>query len=179
MFRIARSFQTSAFRRIAAGDSVPSVLVQNGAPSETLNLAKQTANGKFLIVGVPGAFSPGCSQRHIPEYLKSVEKLKNKGIERIFVVTVNDSFVTSAWKQSLLDFAGTPKAESFVDVLADANGEFSKSFDTLFDASQFFGNHRSKRYAALIENGKVSKAFVEKDATGIADSEAAKVLEQI
>lgn len=158
---------------------MPSVLVQNNAPSETLNLAKQTANGKFLIIGVPGAFSPGCSQRHVPEYLKSFKKFKSKGIERMFVVTVNDSFVTSAWKQSLLEFAETPKAEAFFDVLADANGEFSKSFNTLFDASKFFGNYRSRRYAALIENGRVSKAFVEKDATGIADSEAAKVLEQI
>lgn len=176
MFRkFTRSFQTSAFRQLKAGDAVPSALLYDGAPSKTVNLAEKTARGKNLVIGVPGAFSPGCSQRHIPEYVKNFDKFKDKGFSNIYVVTVNDSFVASAWEDYIFDNASTTGAESFVEVLADPTGEFSRDWDVLFDATPFFGGKRSARYAAIIEDGKVAQAFVEPDNTGINVSSAENV----
>lgn len=177
--RFARSFQTSAFRQIKVGDAVPSALLYDGAPSQTINLAEKTARGKYLFVGVPGAFSPGCSQRHIPEYIKSFDQFKDKGFQNIYVITVNDSFVANAWEDSLFETAKTTGADGFVRVLADQSGEFSRDWDTLFDASAFFGTPRSVRYAAIVEDGKVVKTFVEKDNTGIDVSAAENVSKQI
>lgn len=157
---------------------MPSSLLQKDAPSNQINLADLTAKGRFLVVGVPGAFSPGCSQRHIPEYIKDMDKLKAKGIEKVYVVAVNDSFVTGHWATSLLQNQPARSAD-FVEILADPKGEFAKAWDVLFDASKFFGNERSKRFAAVIKDGKVESAFVEPDSTGIDVSSAAKVLEKL
>lgn len=176
MFRkFARSFQTSAFRQLKVGDAVPSALLYDGAPSKAVNLAEKTARGKNLVIGVPGAFSPGCSQRHIPEYIKNFDKFKDQGFGNIFVIAVNDSFVTSAWEDYVFDQAPTTGAESFVEVLADPTGEFSREWDVLFDATPFFGGKRSARYAAVIEDGKVTKDFIEPDNTGINVSSAENV----
>jgi len=179
MLRFVRNFQTSAARRVAVGDKVPSAVLLDGAPSATVNLAEATAKGKYLAVGVPGAFSPGCSQRHIPGFLEKAKEFKAHGVKHIYVITVNDSFVTSAWKSSLFGNSNSSEVEDYVSVLADHSGEFSRDWDTLFDATKFFGSPRSKRYAALIEDGTVVKTFVEPDSTGINDSEASKVITQI
>lgn len=99
--------------------------------------------------------------------------MKAKGVDQVFVVAVNDAFVTKAWGESL-------NAPADVRFIADASGEFSKQFDTLLDdAAKFFGNARTKRYAAIIEDGKVTKEFVEPDNFGLDVSVADKILEQL
>lgn len=95
-----------------------------------------------------------------------------KGVNGIFVVTVNDAFVTSAWAKSL----GVPDK---VRVISDSLGDFTSSLDLMFDAAKFFGNSRSKRYALIVEDGKVSDLFVEPDSTGVEVSEATKVLDAL
>lgn len=97
----ARLFHSSRAAYIAVGDSVPSTLVQEGSPGNTVNLAKETASGKWVIIGVPGAFSPACSASHVPGYIKHFPELEKKGIKGVFVVAVNDSFVTKAWGEDL------------------------------------------------------------------------------
>lgn len=81
--------------------------------------------------------------------------------------------MTGAWQQALALENSTGDNVRF---LADASGDFTKAWDVEFDAAPFFGNHRSKRYAAIVENGKVVKEFVEPDSTGISISAAEKVL---
>lgn len=86
---------------------------------------------------------------------------------------MNDAFVTKAWSEAL-------DAPSDVRFIADASGEFSKKFDTLLaDAAKFFGNARTKRYAAIVENGKVTKEFVEPDNFGLEVSVAENILKQL
>lgn len=97
----ARLFHSSRASFLAVGDSVPSVEVQEGSPGNTVNLAQETANGKYVIVGVPGAFSPACSASHAPGYIKLIDQLGAKGVKEVFIVSVNDAFVMKAWAQDL------------------------------------------------------------------------------
>ncbi|KEF62867.1 peroxiredoxin (alkyl hydroperoxide reductase subunit C) [Exophiala aquamarina CBS 119918] len=144
---------------VKQGDSIPSVDLFENSPGNKVNLANELASGKGVIIGVPAAFSPGCSDSHIPGYLTS-DKLKDAG--KVFVVSVNDAFVMKAWGKSL-----DADKSSGIRFLADPTGEFSKAWDVTFDATPILGNHRSKRYATTIENGRVVKAAVEPDNTGI------------
>ncbi|KAE8356875.1 Redoxin [Aspergillus coremiiformis] len=157
---------TPAF--VHKGDAIPDldVLVEN-SPGNKVNLAKEL-KGKGVIVGVPAAFSPACSSSHVPGYINH-PKLKEAG--QVFVVSVNDSFVMNAWAASL-----DPSGKSGIRFLGDPTGKFSEALDVTFDSSSIFGNHRSKRYALLVENGKVKEAFVEPDNTGLDVSAAEKVL---
>lgn len=164
-----RGFRSSARALINVGDAVPSANVQAGSPSDVVNLADATAKGKYVIVGVPGAYSPACSASHVPGYIKAYQDFAKKGYNGVYVVTVNDAFVTSAWAKEL-------GAGEGVKVVADASGEFTEAADLLFDASKFFGNARSKRYALLVQDGKVVEQFVEPDNVGVSVSAAPEVL---
>jgi peroxiredoxin 5 len=75
---------------VKIGDSVPSVDLMEGSPGNKVNLANELASGNGLIIGVPAAFSPACSDSHIPGYISS-SKLTDAG--KVFVVSVNDAFV--------------------------------------------------------------------------------------
>lgn len=83
-----RLFHANPRLLINVGDAIPDVEVQEGSPGNKLSIAKELKKGKALIIGVPGAFSPGCSASHIPGYIKSASKLPPT-----YVVSVNDSFV--------------------------------------------------------------------------------------
>ncbi|CAD6568237.1 MAG: hypothetical protein CYPHOPRED_002440 [Cyphobasidiales sp. Tagirdzhanova-0007] len=109
--------------------------------------------GKIVILGVPGAFSPTCSDQ-IPSYLKKYEDFTSKGIKAVYVVAVNDLFTVEAWKEKL---GGAGKQIRF---LADDGGKWSAAVGTAFDASPLFGNYRSHRFAMLVEDGVV-KAFTQ------------------
>ncbi|KAJ5662429.1 Redoxin [Penicillium maclennaniae] len=141
--------------------STAPAFVQKGDPIPSLDL------GKGVIIGVPAAFSPACSSSHIPGYINH-PKLKEAG--QVFVVAVNDPFHQGLG--CLLD----PTGKSGVRFLGDPSGEFTKALDLSFDSSAIFGNDRSKRYALLVENGKVKQAFVEPDNIGLNVSAAEKVL---
>ncbi|THU98543.1 Redoxin, partial [Dendrothele bispora CBS 962.96] len=126
--------------------------VKEDAPDKTIPLPM---TGKNIIVGVPGAFSGTCSNSHVPGYLQNYEKFKAKGINEIFVVAVNDVFVMKAWKEKLAP-TGTP-----VRFIADDKGSLVSSLGLLFDASNFFGAPRAKRFVLYTEGDKVQMVAVE------------------
>lgn len=169
---LTRGFATSMPRLVAVGDSIPKVNLYEDSPGNAVDIAEATSEGKSVIIGIPGAFSPACSASHVPGYIKNLRGFNEKGYEKFFVVAVNDPFVTSAFKKELLENIGSNQLK----FLADSQGEFSKELDVLFDATKIFGNPRSARYALLVDNGKVTKTFVEPDNTSINVSDAAKVL---
>ena len=139
-------------------------------------LTKKISQGKSIIVGVPGAFSPACSASHAPGYIKLSKEFQDKGISNIFIVAVNDAFVTKAWNDQL----GNDPEVSHVRFVADASGDFSKEFGSLVDeASKFFGNARTQRFAAVVEDGKVKIAFVEPDNFGLDVSRAENVVKSL
>ncbi|KAG5421912.1 hypothetical protein I9W82_001005 [Candida metapsilosis] len=173
-FKQSATYFRQSYRFYAAvGDSIPSTNVFEGSPGNDVNLAKETGSGKSLLVGVPGAFSPGCTQKHIPGYLNNASEFKNKGIDNIFVLAVNDPFVTKAWGE------GLSKNDNQIRFLADSTGDFTRGLDLLFDASKVFGNERSKRYALLVEDGKIKQTFIEPDNTSVDVSDATKVLSSL
>ena len=90
----------------------------------------------------------------MPGYVKEAEKLKGKGVDLIACVAVNDAFVMNEWGKA-------HQAEGVVTLLADSKGELAKAMELDFDASGALGNHRFKRFAAILDDGKVSKLFVE------------------
>jgi len=153
---------------VKVGDSIPNVELQEGNPGGKVNLADVLKSGKGIILGVPAAFSPSCSETHVPGYIHS-EKTKSAG--QVFVVAVNDPFVTKAWADSL-----DPNGKSGIRFLGDPTAQFNEALDLTFDSTAIFGNHRSKRYALLVEDGKVKEAFVEPDNAGLNVSAAEKVL---
>ncbi|KAI9796440.1 MAG: hypothetical protein M1825_000619 [Sarcosagium campestre] len=153
---------------VKVGDSIPDLeVLQEGSPGTKVNLAKEL-KGKGVIIGVPAAFSPGCSNSHIPGYLNH-KSLKNAG--QVFVVSINDAFVMKAWQESL-----EKGSQSGVRYLADPSGKFTEALDLTFDSAAIFGNNRSKRYALTVEDGIIKEAQVEPDNTGITISAAEKVL---
>lgn len=172
--QLVRPFSSTTARFVAVGDKIPSTTLFEGSPGNQVDLAEEAKEGKSVIVGIPGAFSPACSASHVPGYIKNLRAFNEKGYNKFFVVAVNDAFVTKAFGDSLLETVGTNQ----VRFLADAKGEFSKELDVLFDASKFFGNERSKRYALLVEDGEVKKTFVEPDNTSVDVSDASKVLDK-
>lgn len=153
---------------VKVGDSIPNLdILVEGSPGNKVNLAAELS-GNGIIVGVPAAFSPACSSTHVPGYINH-PKLKEAG--KVFVIAVNDAFVTKAWGATL-----DPQGSSGVRFLGDPTGEFTEALDLAFDGTALFGNHRSKRYALVIEEGKVKEAHVEPDNTGLNVSAAEKVL---
>jgi 2-Cys peroxiredoxin 5 len=152
---------------VKVGDKIPDVELMEGSPGNKVSIAKEL-KGKGLIIGVPAAYSPSCSDSHIPGYINSA-KLKDAG--SVFVVSVNDAFVMKAWGKVL-----DPSNKSGIRFLADPSLDFTNALDLAFDGSSIFGGHRSKRYALVLEDGVVKEAHVEPDNTGLNVSAADKVL---
>lgn len=83
---------------VQTGDAIPNIDLFEGNPGDKVNLADVLKSGKGIILGVPAAFSPSCSESHVPGYINS-EKTKDAG--QVFVVSVNDAFVMKAWGKAL------------------------------------------------------------------------------
>ncbi|KAH8167149.1 hypothetical protein CIB48_g1080 [Xylaria polymorpha] len=166
----SRSFHSTPRVFVKVGDAIPDIELHEGSPANKVSLAKEYGSGidKGVIIGVPAAFSPSCSQQHVPSYI-SHPKLADAG--QVFVVSVNDSFVMKAWGDQL-----DPTKKSGIRFLADPTAAFTKALDLGFDAIPVFGHTRAKRYALVIENGKVKSVSIEPDNIGTDVSMADKVL---
>ena len=104
--------------------------------------------GRVIVCGIPGAFTNGCTNKHLPGYVDAVNDL---GVDKIIFVSVNDAFVMSAWGA----FHGHPH----IDFAADPFGKFTEHMGKSEDLTEFGLGKRSSRYAVLIENGIVTKEF--------------------
>ena len=110
------------------------------------------ANKKVVLFAVPGAFTPTCSEAHLPGYVVLADELKAKGVDLIACVSVNDAFVMQAW--------GEAQNASEILMLGDGDASFTKALGLEMDTGGF-GGIRSQRYAMIIENGTVTKLNVE------------------
>ena len=119
------------------------------------SLSKITANKKIIIFGVPGSFTPTCSEKHLPGYISLLNDFITLGIEDIYCLAVNDVFVLKAW---LLSFANG----NLIKGIADGNGEFTKVMDLEIDYSENFMGARCKRFALIANNNVVDSLYVEK-----------------
>jgi peroxiredoxin len=110
---------------------------------------------RVVIFGLPGAFTPTCSAKHLPGFVTNFDQLKAKGVDTIACVSVNDAFVMDAWGKN-------QNAGDKVMMLADGNAEFTDKMGLSFDASGFGMGKRSQRYAMVVDNGTVKALNVEK-----------------
>ncbi len=134
---------------ISEGEKIPAVTVKT---SDMKDITTEELFGG--IFAVPGAFTPTCSEQHLPGYITHAEAIRAKGVDSILCVSVNDAFVMGAWGKD----RGAGEA---VTMIADGNGDFSKALGLDFDGSGIGFGVRSQRYAAIVEDGVVTKLAVE------------------
>ena len=108
---------------------------------------------KVVLFSLPGAFTPTCSTFQLPDYEKMHGEFQENGVDDIYCMSVNDSFVMNAWAKS--------QNLSNVGVIPDGSGEFTRKMGMLVDKDNLGFGYRSWRYAALIEDGVVTKWFEE------------------
>lgn len=127
---------------------------------------------KVVLVGMPAAFSPTCSEKHVPGFLAHVDDFKKKGVDKIAVLAVNDFFTMKAW-------AKTQGVGDKLSFLADGNGEMTKALGVELDLKKVLLGVRSKRFSMVVEDGVVKAAAVEPDGTGYTTSSAENTLKQV
>ncbi len=156
---------------IAVGEKLPDVKVytfSEEGPKPTTS-TEVLGQGKVVLFAVPGAFTPTCSDHHLPGFVMRADDLKAKGADAIVCLSVNDPFVMGAWGKD-------QNVGSSVLMLADGNGEFTEALGLTMDGSGFgLGALRSQRYAAIIEDGVVTWLAVE-PGPGLSASSAEEVL---
>jgi peroxiredoxin len=154
---------------VSVGDPIPDVEVRTMVDDQPqpIRTGEVLGSGKVVLFAVPGAFTPGCSKVHLPGFVQGAAELVDKGVDRIVCVAVNDPWVMEAWGQSQGVGDG-------ILMLADGSGEFTKAMGLELDASGFGLGMRSKRYAAVIEDGVIVQLDVDEDG-GVAASSCASV----
>ncbi|MEM6729835.1 MAG: peroxiredoxin [Pseudomonadota bacterium] len=137
---------------ISVGDTLPEasfVRMGEGGPEE-VSLAEMTAGKKVVIFAVPGAYTPTCHSAHVPSFVRTKEKFDAKGVDAIACVSVNDPFVMKQWGED------TGATAAGIAMLSDAGSTFTTAIGMNFDAPPVGLIARSKRYAMLVEDGKVT-----------------------
>ena len=137
---------------ISQGDTLPdATLVELGADGPAPVKMSDKINGrKVVIFAVPGAYTPTCHSAHVPSFVRTKGQFDAKGVAEIICVSVNDPFVMKAWGEA------TGATAAGITMLADAESEFTNALGMAFDAPPAGLIARSKRYAMLVENGKVT-----------------------
>jgi glutaredoxin/glutathione-dependent peroxiredoxin len=161
------------FMTIKVGDKVPSVTLmqmKDGAPTP-VKTDELFAGKKVVMFAVPGAFTPTCSAKHLPGFVRHADEIKAKGIDTIACLSVNDAFVMGAWGKA-------QDAGDKMMLLADGNGDFTHAVGLEMDGSKYGMGKRSQRYSMLVDNGVVKQLYVEEPGA-FAVSSAENMLKQI
>jgi len=158
---------------IAVGEKLPAAtfktMTEDGP--EEMTTAEIFAGKKVVLFGVPGAFTPGCTNNHLPGYLENFDAIKARGVDTIAVTAVNDVHVMGAWAK----FTG---GEGKILFLADGSGDFARAAGLEIDLSQHGMGHRNKRFSLIAEDGVVKAINIESK-PGVSESSAAHMLGQL
>lgn len=157
---------------IAVGDRIPSVTLKTMADGNMQDVKTDEifAGKKVVLFAVPGAFTPTCHLKHLPGFIEKAGVFKQKGIDTVACVAVNDPFVLDVWGKA----AG---AEGKVMLLSDGNCEFTNEIGMGFDGSAIGLGTRSKRYAMVVDDGVVTVLHTE-DSPGVAEVSTAEAILQ-
>lgn len=159
---------------ISVGDKLPEAsftIMGDDGPAK-MSTAELCDGKKVVLFAVPGAFTPTCHANHLPGFLEHLDAIKEKGVDRVAVTTVNDIHVTNAWAENT---GGKGK----IDFLSDGNGDFAKAVGMDIDLGVAGMGVRSKRYSMIVENGTVTAINLEDNPGQAVASSAATVLEQL
>ena len=153
-------------------DQIPDIEIfhlEDGEP-QTSKIRDILGTGKVILFGLPGAFTSTCSKLHLPGYVGNADKIKSKGIEKIFCLSVNDPFVMNAWGEA-------NNAGGKIVMLSDPYLLFTKAIGAEVDRNSKGMGIRSNRYAMVIENLEVINIQVEKETKQCGLSSAEGVLD--
>jgi glutaredoxin/glutathione-dependent peroxiredoxin len=141
---------------IKAGDKIPSAKLKLMTAEGIKEIATDDffKGKKIVLFAVPGAFTPTCSAKHVPGFVQQAAALRDKGVDTIACLSVNDAFVMGAWGKD-------QKADGKVLMLADGNGDFTRAVGLELDATANGLGKRSKRYAMIVDDGVVTTLNVE------------------
>ncbi len=158
---------------IQVGERVPAVTLKHmtGKGMEDITTDEIFAGKKVVVFGVPGAFTPTCSAKHLPGYVEHAEELRSKGVDVIVCMAVNDPFVMRAWG----DQAG---AGEKVMMLPDGNAELTHLLGLEMDGRGVGLGERCRRFAMVVEDGTVNHIAVE-PGSGVDVSAADQILKVV
>ena len=148
---------------IKVGDKLPPGTLSEYVEVETagctigpndFKLDDLTRGKKVAIFGLPGAFTPTCSAKHVPSYLQNIDRLKAKGVDEVICMAVNDAFVMGAW-------ARDQKTAGKVRMMGDGSANYTKALGLEFDLSARGLGLRCQRFSMLVDNGVVKSLNVE------------------
>lgn len=135
---------------------IPSInvpIIQKGITSN-ISLFDELKGKNIVMFGVPGAFTPTCSEKHMPSYIKLHQQFIDRGIDDIYCLSVNDNFVMNAW---LLSYTNGDK----IIGIADGNAEITTNLNLLTNKSTNYMGMRSVRFAMIVKNNNIQKFFIE------------------
>jgi peroxiredoxin len=164
-------------RTIATNDVTPSAVVDIIEPVNGEFVVRNAQNfgdilkghKRAVVFALPGAFTPICSEKHLPGFIEKAEALRAKGVEDIYCLSVNDFFVMKAWGKATAGLAN-----SGIKLVADGNGDFTRALGMELDLTGGRLGLRCTRFASVVENG-VFKS-VEVDVKGLEKSSADSIL---
>ena len=141
---------------ITAGDKMPSGAfgIMTEAGPGAISTDDLFTGKKVVLISVPGAFTPTCSMNHLPGFVDQFDELKNKNVDTVACMAVNDVFVMDAWGKD------RGVGENIM-MLADGNGDYAKALGLDFDASGFGMGVRGQRFAIVVDDGVATHVAVE------------------
>jgi peroxiredoxin len=154
---------------IKVGDKLPDAELRTMTSDgpQAVRASDVLGKGTVVLFAVPGAFTPGCSNLHLPGFVEQNDDLRAKGVDVIACVSVNDPFVMHAWGEA-------HGVGDKILMLADGNQDFTRALGMELDGSGFGLGQRSKRYAAIIEDGVITSLDV--DGTAVEKSTCSNLL---
>ena len=153
--------------KIKEGDALPDakVFILEKDPKE-VSIKEIVGDNKVILFGLPGAFTPTCSVKHLPGFVKGADQLREKNIKKVICVSVNDPFVMDAWGK-------IHNVQNKILMVADYKADFTKNIGAEFDLNKRGLGIRSSRYTMLVEKGNIVK-IVEEETAGKCESTAAE-----
>ena len=141
---------------IKVGDKIPSVKLKHMTKEGIKDITTdELFKGKVALFGLPGAFTPTCSAKHLPGFVQNADAIRGKGVDRIVCLSVNDAFVMDAWGKN-------QNVGDKVMMVADGNADFAKAVGLEMDGSGYGMGTRIRRFSMVVDNGTVKQLNVEK-----------------
>ncbi len=152
---------------IKVGDRIPSVTLKRlGADGlEDVKTDEYFKGKKVVVFSVPGAYTPTCSNTHLPGYVQEADAIRGKGVDDVACLSVNDPFVMKAWGAAL-------DPDGKIGLLPDGNGELTQALGLEMDGSGAGLGTRGKRFSMVVDDGVVKQLEVEEDARAVTVSGA-------
>ena len=157
---------------VKVGDAIPeaTMKIMGDKGPQDITTSDIFSGKKVVLFAVPGAFTPTCSAAHLPGFVANADKIREKGVDSIVCVSVNDAFVMDAW--------GKGQNAGEIMMVADGNGDFTRAMGVELDGSGFGLGTRSIRYSLVAEDGKITVLNLEQGGA-LEVSSAEQILEDL